>query len=67
MKNLNEASKASADDLEFPDWSGMLDTGLNVDPATAFRLCEKYYAKLPDATKQALLERRKDCPVEFIL
>lgn len=67
MTPSSEPAKNSALDLEFPDWSGMKDTGRMVAPATALRLVEVYYRWFPG--KRDLLERRwaEKCEVEFVL
>jgi hypothetical protein len=68
MKNLNESLKPDAVHLELPDWGGMDDSGLRVDPSLAVRLCEEYYARLPEKARRYLEEQRsKQTHVEFIL
>ena len=68
MKNSNELSKDDRVELDLPDWSGMEDSGLKVDRSLAVRLCEEYYARLPDNARRYLQEARsKQTYVEFVL
>jgi len=67
MKNSSEQPGPESSELEFPDWSGMVDTGQMVSPATAFRLVGHYYKWLPN--KEEILKERaaQRCEVEFVL
>jgi hypothetical protein len=68
MKNLNDSGNDNDAALELPDWSGMEDSGLKVDGSLAVRLCEEYYARLPDSARSYLEERRsRQVYTEFVL
>jgi hypothetical protein len=46
----------------------MEDSGLKVDRSLAVRLCEEYYAQLPENARRYLQEARsKQVHVEFVL
>ena len=46
----------------------MDNSGLKVDPSLAFRLCEEYYARLPEKARRYLEEQgSRQTYVEFIL
>jgi len=68
MTNSNESARDDGLDLELPDWSGMHDSGLQVDRSLAVRLCEEYYARLPEKARRYLQDQRsKQRYVEFVL
>jgi hypothetical protein len=68
MKSSHESPKADGAELDLPDWSGMEDSGLKVDRALAVRLCEEYYARLPEKARRYLEEQRsKQTYIEFEL
>lgn len=61
------ANKASAAELEFPDWSGMDDSGARVSPDAAYQLCEQYRAWFPEWAEQWRSQRPEKCLAEFVL
>ena len=68
MRNSNESARNDKVELDLPDWSGMEDSGLKVDRSLAVRLCEEYYARLPENARRYLQEERnKQSYVEFVL
>ncbi|PWU11047.1 MAG: hypothetical protein C5B50_24135 [Verrucomicrobia bacterium] len=68
MKTSNDSSKDDGLGFDLPDWSGMADSGLKVDPSLAVQLCEEHYARLPEKARRYLQEMRcKRNYVEFSL
>jgi hypothetical protein len=68
MKQSNALSKQTDVDLDLPDLSAMEDTGLKVGRSLAVRLCEEYFARLPEKARRYLQEERdKQTHVEFSL
>jgi len=65
MKKSDEPpAKIEAGDLEFPDWSDMVDSSSQISVEAAFRLCDEYASWLrPDAYDR----RPPKCEVEFVL
>ena len=68
MKKSNaSAPKSKENDLEFPDWSGMTDSTVQISVEAAFQLCEQYRAWFPEAAKKWDAQRPEKCLVEFVL
>jgi hypothetical protein len=68
MKNSSAQPNPNPVELDLPDWSGMVDSGIFVDAATAFRLCEEYATRFPEILQRFQKERlEQKCVVEFRL
>jgi hypothetical protein len=68
MKKPDEPDRQSAgEDLEFPDWSGMVDSSKIVSVAAAFKWIEEYRKMFPEAYRRRQVEPPEKCIVEFIL
>jgi hypothetical protein len=68
MKKSEEpAAKVDSADLEFPDWSGMIDPPNRVTSEAAFEFCEQYRAMFPDLVERWNAQRPEQCTVEFVL
>ena len=68
MKKCDDsADKAKSTELEFPDWSGMDDSSVRVNPDTAFQLCEQYRSWYPELVEKWRSQEPEKCLVEFVL
>jgi hypothetical protein len=68
MKKSDEsAPKAETTELEFPDWSGMIDSSKRVNVETAFEMVELYRKWFPRACRQRQSQPPAKCLVEFVL
>jgi hypothetical protein len=68
MKKSDESPpKSEAADLEFPDWSGMVDSSKLVSVEAAFKLIEQYREMFPEACRQRRTAPPEKCIVEFVL
>jgi hypothetical protein len=59
--------QSNSDDLEFPDWSGMVDSSQMIDPVVALALVEEYYQMFPNKAQLLALRAAQRCDVEFVL
>ena len=68
MKKSDEsAAKTEMADLEFPDWSGMVETANRISVETAFEMAESYRKWFPEAYRQRQSQQPMKCQVEFVL
>ena len=66
-KSDDSARKAEAEELVFPDWSGMDDSSARVGPDDAFRLSEQYGSWFPELAQKWRSQRPEKCLAEFVL
>lgn len=55
MKNSDDSHASDSSDLEFPDWSGLVERRTTLPVEAVFVLCEEYVGYFP----KAFQERRK--------
>jgi hypothetical protein len=68
MKKPDEPARQSEGaDLEFPDWSGMVDSSKMVSVEAAFKWIEEYQKMFPEAYRRRRDTPPEKCIVEFIL
>jgi hypothetical protein len=68
MKKSNEPlDQGNALDLEFPDWSGMEDSGMRVSPETAIALSEEYQERFAEIVSRFRKTSPPPCDVVFAL
>ena len=65
MRKSEKPVEENNTSLDFPDWSGMDDSGTRITPEAAFRLCEQYPLMFPNSARIRRDEPR--CQVEFCL
>ncbi len=67
MKSSSESRAAEISDLDFPDWNGMVDSGVNISTKAAFEACEEYLRLFPKAVQNRKQKRSVNPVAEFKL